>query len=69
MIQVLKLTNVFGGVLSNMYCIMMSSIEEPPKICCLMLAFLSTTTKNRINPTLSNDTRNGMVIINSSLLQ
>jgi hypothetical protein len=34
-----------------------------------LLAFLSTTTKNRINPTLSNDTRNGMVIINLSLLQ
>jgi hypothetical protein len=34
-----------------------------------LLAFLSTTTKNRINPTLSNDTRNGTVIINLSLLQ
>jgi hypothetical protein len=34
-----------------------------------LLAFLSTTTKNRINPTLNNDTRNGMVIFNLSLLQ
>jgi hypothetical protein len=34
-----------------------------------LLAFLSTTTKNRINPTLSNDTRNDMVIISLSLLQ
>ena len=35
MIQVPKLIKVFGGALSNMYCIMMSFIEGPPKICCL----------------------------------
>jgi hypothetical protein len=34
-----------------------------------LLAFLSTTTINRITPTNSNDTRNDMVIINLSLLQ
>jgi hypothetical protein len=34
-----------------------------------LLAIISTTTKNRINPTLSNDTRNSMIIINLSLLQ
>jgi hypothetical protein len=33
------------------------------------LVFLSTTTKNRIAPTNSNDARNDMVIINLSLLQ
>jgi hypothetical protein len=34
-----------------------------------LLAFLSTTTKNRITPTSSNGARNNMVIINLSLLQ
>jgi hypothetical protein len=34
-----------------------------------MLAFLSTTTKNRITPTNTNFARNDMVIINFSLLQ
>jgi hypothetical protein len=35
MIQVLELIKVFGGALLNMCCIMMSSIGEPLKTCCL----------------------------------
>jgi hypothetical protein len=45
---------------------LLSSFSAPPD---MMLAFLSTTTKNRITPTNSNVTRNDMVIINLSLLQ
>jgi hypothetical protein len=44
-----------------------SSMDVPMML--LLLAFLSSTTKNKINPTFSNDTTNGMVIINLSLLQ
>jgi hypothetical protein len=32
-IQVVKLTKVFGGVLLSMCCIMMGPTKEPPKIC------------------------------------
>jgi hypothetical protein len=44
----------------------MSNVVHPDG--CLLLAFLSTITKNRITPTNSNGARNDMVIINLLLL-